>query len=449
MKNERCGSIANKLVICTGIKMEKEQILQRLNQIDDLEEKKLLREILNQVISETIDYQEQLIETVKKELKEEIQGENRRHAIYTTVLPRKQYIPKDSWLFPVLPEETKEQKIDFHFLKKCILSRQKIRIEKIFLSCDYLQINQAVKKDRFFRGILTTEKQQLEIVVKLERNKKYQKELEKMYQVFLMNQIPWETVNCAYFEKYMDVILIKCNGKLKEGEEIQDIVIDYEEYETYVEKDMIPLWNWVPVMLKGSSFPVPMEDHVNYKHQIRIPSGKQNNYFLSTENQCTVYPIRKEEGLEVISYQSNMKEWMAYEITLPEETLYDISYPLITNQVTEHFSTGYQNKFGRNIRTHAEIERKILSYITSQYVKWEGFQIKEQEAVKEQEIETYNMNQFQEENLHQPEKGKYLCLEFSQKGSWGFLQRDIISFLVTVLQEYFYEYKVIGHLLDT
>lgn len=429
-----------------GIKMEKEQILERLNQIDDLKEKKLLREILNQVVSETVNYQEQLIETVRKELKEEIQGENRNHAIYTTVLPRKQYIAKGSWLFPIIPEDLKEQTLDFHFFKKCMVCHQKVRLEKIFLACDYLKINQVVKKDRLFKGMLITDRQQLEVEVKLEKNKEYQKELEKMYQVFLMNQIPWETVNTAYLEKYIDVILVKCKGKLKEKEEIKDIVIDYEDYENCVEKDLIPLWNWAPAILKGISFPVPMEDHISYKHKIPIDKKKKDSYFLSIENQCAAYPVRKEKGLEVISPQSNIKEWKAYEITLPGETLYQLSYPLITNQVTEHFSTRYHNKYGRNIRTSAEIERKVLSYCAAQYVNWEGFQIKEKEDVEKQKIETYSMNGFQEENLHQPEKGKYLCLEFSQKKEWSFLQRDVISFLVTVIQDYFYEYRVIGFL---
>lgn len=422
--------------------MKKEEIRKRLQQIENLEEKKLLNEILDQVILETMNYQEKIIDTLKKEMKEEIEEE--AYPIYTTILPRGEYIARGSWLYPVIPEDLEEQEIDYQLLKNCILCRQKVRIEKIFLACDYLKIEQAVKKERFFKGILTTDKQQLEIIVKLEKNKEYNEKRKDMYEIFLMNQIPWETVNSGYFEKYMDVILVKCNGNIKEKEKIIAIEINYEELENCVEKNLIPIWNWVPTTLKGKSFPIPMKDHINFKYEINIEN--KGRYLVVLEKENNTYLIRKEEKLEIISNQSAIKEWQAYEITTPRETLYDITYPYMTNQIKESFTNAYQRKYNRSIRTRAEIERKVFSYQVADYIRWERVQIKT--GKEQQEIETYSMNPFPGEELHQPQKEKYLCLEFSKRPSWEFLQRDMVSFLVTVLQEYFYEYQVVGCLLE-
>lgn len=424
----------------------KELIIERLSRMENLEERKLLKDILNSVFVNVVDYNEQMFEKLSKDILKEIEYQEDQYTIFSSLVSRENYDPVDEFLYPMNISDTKEVIYDEKELLDNLKEKKESFLTCIFLECDYLILQNILKQD-IYSGTLYTEDHTYDIQIRLKQCHTYRKGIEELYQSFVRNGVIWTTLNCPYIEKFVDVYLVAMPDKMNKDEKITNIEFNLGEYNAYQKRDMIPLWNVKTVMLPSLTFPVPAKDHVNYQHELTLAKeGKEHGYLVCFDDSFTGYVKRNEDTMTVIAPVSEISDWKVKKVVTPpsESKLRSHVYELMTNQIRNSFINRYSKKHGKVIRTKAELIRVIQSFEVAKSIQLVDFSIKDSPKTGK---ESYQMDFFLVDEIRERQNKKILLLDF-KAGELDFLTRDKISFLVSELQQYFPEYLCEGRLLS-
>jgi hypothetical protein len=424
----------------------KELIMDRLSRMENLEERKLLKDILNSVFVNVVDYNEQMFDKLSNDILQEIEYQEDLYTIFSSLVSRENYDPVDEFLYPMNISDIYEDVYDGKILMEELENTNKSFLTRIFLECDYLILQEILKKESYV-GTIHTENHTYDIQIHLRQSHIYRKGIEELYQSFIRNGVIWTTLNCPYIEKFVDVVLIEMKEKMDPNEKIINVVFDLGEYNIYQKRDMIPLWNVKTVMLPSLTFPIPAKDHVNHQHELTLAKeGKEHGYLVCFDDSFTGYVKRNEDTLTVIAPVPEITDWKVKKVVMPpkENKLKSRVYELMANQIQNSFINRYSKKQGKVIRTKAELIRVIQSFEVAKSIDLVEFAI--MDSTKNTK-ESYPMDFFLVDEIREQRNKKILLLDFKAE-EFDFLTRDKISFLVSELQQYFPEYLCEGRLLS-
>lgn len=424
----------------------KEIILDKLNKMEDLEQRKLLKSVVMGVFAELVEYQESMNKALEERVFREIDDTERQYDLYFTVCPKQDVDPIDEFLFPIFPEDLEEKKYDMKEIARDILIGKEIKLLTIFMKCDYLVVKDLAVSNRTYKGQIVTDKMTHPIRVRLEPSTAYTDEIERLYHVFQRNNVPWKTVNNPYANKFFDVVLAQCDEPLSQEEQIKEINMDLEEYEKYKMIGMTPLWNIERVMQKSVGFPSPVMDRVNFEHEISIKKTDGDHGYLVDEEEDRVKYIRRtEEEIRIVSPVDKSGLWSMLKVMQPPEgKRREFMFEIVSNSRKSNFINRFAEKHGCVIRTRGEIERIVNSFDISRCFKLEGMKIVSERL--SQEI-TYDLNAFVSDDIRVSNDKKVMRLRFSASNPQNFLLYDLLSFLVSEVQEVFPEYMCEGELV--
>ncbi|MED4729405.1 normocyte-binding protein [Aneurinibacillus migulanus] len=423
----------------------KDIVTDRLNKIEDLEQRKLLKNIMTGVFLNLVDYQEEMNRKLEEKVFNEITGTTENLDIYVTVCSRDELDPIHEFLYPMIPGDAERKSCNMRNIVSKLSAKEEVHLLTLFLQCDFVKIKELASSHRIFHGEMITTEGQYRIQVSLQQNKTYMDEIEKLYNIFQKNGIAWRTVNHPYANKFFDAVLVGYEGTLKEEEEIQEIRINLEEYEEYKRLNMIPLWNIERVELKNLGFPIPAMDKVNFEHilSLRKP-GVEHGYLVDGEEEMIRYIKRTPEELIVVSPQEKSGVWNVLKVTQPVSAKNnDVEYELVSNKRKNSFMDAFIRKQAITVRAKGEISRIIYSFEATKDFELDHIEIKEQVG---ETTETYNMNPFISDHVRSEKDKKVMKLRFRVNGDNSFIRHDILSFLVSEIQMYFPEYKCEGDL---
>jgi hypothetical protein len=285
-------------------------IIEKLNKMEDLEQRKLLKDIMSGFFINLIDYQETMNRNLEERVFSEIDDVERNYDVYMTVCIRDKVDPVDEFLFPVFREDVEEKKYDMGEIAKKINGKSEVKLATVFMKCSFEQIKKLAGSRRIFRGTLITSKGTYSIIIRMEQNRSYLDEIEKLFGVFQKNCIPWKTINSCYANKFFDIILTGCEQRLDESEEIMEIKFDLEEYEPYKMTDMVLLWNIRRLKLKSDGFPMPALDRVNFEHTISLKKmGLDHGYLVDGNEKVIRYIMRGSEELTIVTPEERAGTW--------------------------------------------------------------------------------------------------------------------------------------------
>lgn len=408
--------------------MDKREIIEKIEEMKSLEDREVLKELLQKVLVEVMEYQQNQNENLRKSLEEEIPFEQNDWSVYSIAADRIEYLAKKCWLQPVLERERQEIKTDWNMVKICVMAHQKVVIDKIFLKMDTGKIQEIIEKEQCFPALLVTDKRKIAAEVILRKYTDYLEKIEDLQQTFRKNKIPWKPINTAYFHKFAEVVLTKCQGILQKEEQLQGIEIDYGGIGNYILKNRILLWNLIPDTCKSTGFPVPQDKRRQYRFIVnRDALGER---FLLRLNQEDEYLVRKRRQVEIISRERGIHEWSIYRFGSKEELTWEPDMPLLDNRYAENFANRYAENFTTAIRTRAELERKVQSLNMGEYVQLE-------EICMEASADFHS----------QAVSKQRVVLKFRSMNKAQWLEGDIISYILSVAKQHFYEYELRGELL--
>ena len=426
----------------------KDIVQDRLSKMEDLQQRRMLKNLMTGVFLNLVEYQEELNQKLERRVFDEVHGDEGMHDVIAALCSRDEVDPVHEFLYPILPEDAEPPLIDMKGIVEALSQQQEIKLTTIFLQCEHSRIASLLADKREFKGEIVTSKGNFQITVRLQKSLAYQEQVEKLYHVFLTNSLPWRTINHPYLHKFVDVMLVSCEGELDDEDQISEVTIHLEEYEPFKRLNMVPLWNIQQLELRTGGFPIPASDRVNFEHVLPLRKlGTQHGYLVDADEKNIRYIKRTQEEITIVSPHESSENWKVLKLAKPTATaLGKLDYEILSNGKTDGFIGKYRHRQAQNIRSRSEVARIIHSYEASKLLELVDLVI--QEAGEGAGI-TYDMNGFVSDQVRAPGNKLRMIMRFNRREGVGstrhdFVLEDMMSFLVSEIQMSFPEYKCEG-----
>ena len=225
--------------------------------------------------------------------------------------------------------------------------------------------------------------------------------------------------------------------------EVRKVTTEFDEFSDKVLYKPLPLWNINEVTVKANSYPQPAVDRKYYEHHLYRKQFSEGHDYLLCRANTVIRNIRRQDGDLYIICDSDLPEdWDFYEfVPAPNQKNYE--NPLLSNKQDESFSRNMTEYFGQRIKTRTEVVRFFNSFECKEYLTFVNAQIKG----KPRKIETYSMEKFIDYEYRTGDRAQTLEFSFRPQDEDFYLNRDIMSFLVTEIQHLFPEYNCVGKLV--
>jgi hypothetical protein len=321
---------------------------------------------------------------------------------------------------------------------------KEIVLTSVFMKCNGLEIRQMIDQNKAYKGVVKTDKDTYEVNIKLKRCMKYINEIKNLYKIFQYNAKVWNTVNCIFAYKFVDIVL-ESNLRFDEGEKITEISMDLGEYEKYKLSHVIPLWNVKQVKVQDNAFPIPAQDRINFEHSVSLDElGIQNGYMTNFTDNDVMYVKQYEKELVIVSSNSGQAEWKLIQIdNVKNNSKKHYDFELVSNNRNIGFIGKYSSMKAMTVRTKGEVAKILTSYEMSRNITFEDVEILNSYSKEEQ---TINCNEFVDDNIRVDKYKKIMLITF-RTNIQNYLTLDKMSFLVSEIQILFPEYKCIGEIV--
>ena len=426
----------------------KDLIQNRLNNISDLNERRMLRSVLHDVYENVAAYNMDMYDRLEGRIYSEIADPMEKYYIYTCIETVENIDPIDDFLHPIIPSDLEDTVYDMKEINEKLQSGEPIVIASIFMQCSAVMLKQLLERKRAYKGYIKTDNDVHEVGVSLKPCDKYIKAIENLYRIFQNNGRQWNTINCPYAYKFVDVVLDSPIA-FGEDERIKEISIDLAEYERFKVPNAIPLWNIIEIRARDAEFPIPMPviDRIIYEHKIALEGhGAQNGYLVALDNKDYIYSRRNAEELIIVSTVNNQASWNLLKVeSIANIGQKNYNFELLTNKRDLGFAGKFSSVKSLIIRTRGEIARLLQSYDeVSKQLRFHEVEILENYAKPQV---TFDFNTFIDDNIRIDPYKKIMLITFSTERAYDYLIQDKMSFLISEIQVLFPEYKCIGELV--
>ncbi|MEJ6949909.1 hypothetical protein [Natronospora cellulosivora (SeqCode)] len=416
----------------------KEVIREKLNNMDDLEQRNRLKNILWDVFKELVDYQEEFNKQLEKKIFDEIDDSEENFSIYTTIVKRKNLSILSDFLQAMKKEDEEEVQYDKKVLLEKINENKSVKISTVFIEESYNQIERIKNAKHMYSGKIVCEDREIPIILNLEYNDQYIMIEKDMHNNFIENGVRWKTVFNPYIRRCFDVIIVDCDEDLSEVNDFKEITFDLEEYQENTLLDFVPVWNIKKIDVKTQGFPLPANDKVNYEHVLSFDSMGVDNGYLIVPNQNFITVRKTKENLLVVSKDSEATNWEVFEFNQDEKLIENekLQVKLLSNKRKKQFTSRFVNKEESSIKSIGELNRLVNSF-----EMLDGLTLEKIEILNRVPSNAlgYDFNYYITDELRADKFKKVLCLEFKSEIN-DYLNEDYISFIVSEIQFYFPEY---------
>ena len=216
---------------------------------------------------------------------------------------------------------------------------------KVMLRCDFLEQQKLLALQPVFEGVIETEEPEKEwkVEIRLRENREYLKKIEYLYLLFTRNGIPWQPANAPYLYKMADMIVTGLPEGITGKEKIRRVTIQFGEYSSMIQEDVIPVWNIQRLELDSIGFPIPCGDHQNYEHSVSLKKHGINHAYLVEDDRNVQSVSQEGERLRIVCKTGEAKKWGIYQIRSSQEQKIDrYTFPIMGNGREESFAEKYQ-----------------------------------------------------------------------------------------------------------
>jgi hypothetical protein len=423
-----------------------EMIKEEISRINGLKERVVFKDVVERLFLSLYETNQEMYRELESRIMDDLVFDLNCYQITMGIMEKEYLDPSHHLLSPIREADMAVPVYDILEIRQQLGEEGRSLVRTYFMEYDYLGIQKFLDKERI-GGRIYTDAGDYPAEFAARKNEAYLREISRLYEVFVSNGVPWQTVNAPYLYKFVDVYLVKMPEEITSAQKILKIEPDLEEFAQCAHDDYIPIWNIRKLTMDSVGFPVPCEDHKSYEHTISIREyGNEHVYLI--DDTAHIYSIRQRENrLLIMGEEAEARKWQVYMIRNGSNRRFDrFTYPLMTNQRKDEFLERFGRRQGRRVRTEAELARWIQGYGMEEYVAYEGYEILDR-AGSAEITETYSMNDFILDEIREDEYEKRLVLLFRKKSALTFLLRDIMSFLVSEVQLMYGEYRCEGRLL--
>lgn len=401
--------------------------------IQDLNERKIMRQVFLDVLIPLYRFSEEKYQKLENDLYNEEESMGDSYSIVTGIINRRQYDITLDTIKLMKQEDIEEKTINLSDVKEALEQGTRCKLFHIYVGCDYRTICKLEASKRKFKGLIRTDFGEYKAEFELKRNTAYIEQLMELYNVFINNSIPWSTVCAPYLYKIFDVYMVGADKV--EGEAINEISIKFEEFEDNIKYDYVPIWNVETIYLKSSVVPIPCNDQLFYQHIIFKERLDKASYLVLNSDVSLVNQQRRDGDLIITCKEENPVEWRLLKIYAnPEITCDEL---LFSNKMMNSSNT-------RRVRTQADLKRFINELGYSKYMDLNNITIINDYT---ENRETYSMDGYIREEIKHSNNKNVLMFEFKNLVADMYLSHDILSYIVSKLQWEYPEFECVGKLV--
>lgn len=414
----------------------KEYARKRLLEMDSLEDRQLLKGLLHQVIEPCISYLEDAYLSLEERVFDEMVL--LKHVpIFIGVAKPEEYDATDDQMFPIIEADVVQQQYSIEDIKSNIDNEGSFSYQKILVQEDYIHCQQLIESNKIYEGVFSVNGEDVSMSYKLKRATAYEKELQSLFDVFSLNYLEWLPVCAPYFKKVFTVEIVSVDTGVKG--EITGHRYDLTAHTANIIENPILLWNITKAFVKTSSYPEPCVDGLHYDHRIVASKLDEKSRYLVCNTDVYISNIRRINNDLVIS--TDVEDPTDFELLrITNKGSYYFDAKVFGNEKEENFISTYKQS---TIKTKAELSRLIASYNYSDFVSFEDCETVQQ---SKESSETYNVDIFEQDEIRMEKYKPSLNIMFSTE-HFTYFTRDIMSFLISVVQKYFPEYQCRGILI--
>jgi len=417
-------------------------VLKRIPELENLDERDLFKVILSGSTIELYKHIKSEYDELEQRIFNEAPKALRMPDVITCVVDAEKYDWTDSNMFPMFPEDLKEVKVDAAEMISAVALNKEFYLYTCMIKADYLELRKLMQSPRRFKGVIENEFGETPAEFILKPNDRYRKKAEELYNVAKLNYLPWRSTNNAYFYKLFDVYVVSIE-QWDEQQEVRKVTTEFDEFSEKVLYKPLPIWNVWETTIKGNSYPQPAVDRKYYEHYLYQSQFNEGHEYLLSRADTVIRNIRRQDGdVYIICDKDLPNDWNFYEfVPAPNQKIYE--NPLLGNEQNDSFSRDMIEYFGQRIKTRTELVRFFNSFKCSEYLSFVDAKVKG----KPRKLETYSMENFIDYEYRTGDRAQTLECSFRPKDEDFYLNRDIMSFLVTEIQHLFPEYLCVGKLV--
>lgn len=409
----------------------------RLLEITDDTERRQLRNLMDSFFTPFYQYIEEKYQKLEQRMFENSSQEKNYFDVITAICPKDKLIAYENTMFPIVEEDLEEQNIRVDELIACLEEKKECYCYSAYVQMEFEKLQNLWKEKRRFKGKIKTADAEFEAYFILKKNKKYGEKVKQLYEIFLRNQIPWRTLQIPYINKMIDVYIV--DASYPEGDIIESIEVDFEEYSEQIFFEMIPIWNIGKKIIRSSAYPTFEVDQINFTHIIYSSQLEDKCRYLVTNDQLEYWNVRKEYGdLCIECKEVEPISWQLLELHSDIKCYYKDAYPLMSNAREAQTDNVL-------MRTLGGIQKRIGELKVENYLKFREIQKIDYKSWKDNN--TYSMDEPIKEELQVQGNRPGLLLVFEAVDKSNYLNGDVLSYVVSCIQWELREYKCYGKIL--
>lgn len=318
---------------------------------------KFFKENILESFEEIEKYLEQRINIIEKRVEETLNTEKKNLDICMTVMSEEEYRLNDGIFSPV-------DMVDFSDkTKKGINIRNIITKKNMVVQTVYMELSDEEIKNlenRKFNSYIEKNGEKFPVKIRIEKNKKYNEKIQKLYYLFQKNGREWKTINSFYNDNFYDIILDEFEKEYIDLQDIQNFEYDLEEMEIKAKKNVFLVWNINRISVQSEDFVQPDEERIVYKY--RLDYNQNRNILINSSNNKPFFLVYRDEA-ENINVLSNEKQdliWEVWEFMDFSNIKYEkeLDFKIYSNAQINERIVNLNNK----IRTKVELNRFLNSY---------------------------------------------------------------------------------------
>lgn len=411
----------------------KKYINRQILEIDDEQTRKEIKEAVKNMLIPFYEYAEESYRQLEENFRKEKDTKKEVYQMILGICRRDQIDTTDEVMHPMQSKDTEKTHVSSNKLIEAMEQKKALRLFTVYVEQDVLEIEKLLQEKRQYQGTIKTEYGEYEAIFSLRKNTEYLQQIEEVYRVFVENGKPWRTVPEMYLHKMFDVYLEK--GMVPAEEKILDVKIDFQEWNSYIHYDYVPIWNVAYDACKTSAYPELCIDKINYIHTIFGEKLQKEKEYLVVNAEDMKYAYRKGEDFIIVCEEEKPVTWKLLSFCYGETTYENYGQAL--------FHSGVPTA-GKIVRTKSEVQRLVKTLEMDKYLNLTG--IKTEEKGSMEVPETYEMDAFVADEIRMGGNRDKLIFDFTPKDTTAYLNRDIMSYIVSRLQWEIPEYQCIGRL---
>ncbi len=422
-----------------------QMIRNEIQSISNLDERIILKELMENVFLSLLETNEQMYQKLEDRVMNDLSYEVNQYLIKTGLVEREFFDPTHHFMTVMQESDRQSGERSVKDVRETIKENGKCLVGTVFLKCDYMDIQSMLKRHRKIYGVIRID-QEYRTSFLWEQNHTYLEKVEQLYHLFIENGVPWQTVNCPYLFKLVDVYVTEIPEVCDDNEKLQNFHIELGALTSSVCYNMIPIWNVWNLKLDSVGFPIACRSHKSYEHEISISEHGAGYVYLVDGKAGMISVRRNDQKIFLISTEQGAQEWNVYSIRGGGKGRTErYTYSLMENFRQDGFAERFQRKTGKVVKTKMELERFIRGFGLDKYLQYFDCRLIEN---TESLAETYSMNFFLKDEIREGKQSKQLLLTFKPNNVTPFLWllRDLMSFVVSEVQELYPEYECRGEL---